>query len=178
MNQDLMVQRYVETLNKELKGLTPEERGEVIAEIESHVAEAKERGEEPAVTLQRLGPAQKLARSYRAEIVLERRDGNQVWRMLAFTALLMGASIPTLIIVTALGGLGIGLVTGGVTMAVIALFPFGYASIFEVSPEWLDRAIGLLVAGGLIAAGAVALAAVGLYLRMLAGAFRRVLRAT
>jgi uncharacterized membrane protein len=178
MNQDPVVQRYLATLDRNLKGLAPEERGEIIAEIESHLAEAARRGEDAATTIRHLGPADRLARAYRTEIILERRDGNQLWRMLAFTALLMGASIPTLIIVVTLGVMGVGLVTGGVTVAVIALFPSGYAPLAESPPELLDRAIGLVIAGALILAGAVSLGALALYMRTLAGAFRRVFRAT
>lgn len=55
------VSRYLRALRRALAPLPEADRAEIVAEIESHLAEA---GGPPAAALDRLGPADALARSY------------------------------------------------------------------------------------------------------------------
>lgn len=66
---------YLETFRLGLAGLRADERDELVREIESHAAEATAAGEPLATVLEKLGPADRLARAYGAELLLERRTG-------------------------------------------------------------------------------------------------------
>jgi hypothetical protein len=102
------------------------ERDDLVMEIRSHIADAIAAGSSTADVLERLGPADRLAKAYRAELVLQRGGSNWLVRVLAATGLVITTSIPSMIIIPLLAGLGLGFVAGGVAAVVVAIFPFAY----------------------------------------------------
>ena len=62
MSDDPVTRQYIENFRKGLAGLPDDERGELVSEIENHIAEAGLRGESTSEVLDRLGPADRLAR--------------------------------------------------------------------------------------------------------------------
>ena len=72
MSPDPLVRRYLDQLTAALDdlGVGVDEQAAIRADIESHVAESLERGGRLAEVLERLGPAGRLARAFRAEALL------------------------------------------------------------------------------------------------------------
>ena len=76
--RDPLTERYLSRFRDGLKGARAEERDEFVREIESHIAEAVASGEQAGAVLYRLGPADRLAKAYRAELTLKSRTGNWI----------------------------------------------------------------------------------------------------
>jgi uncharacterized membrane protein len=107
---------YLAELRRRLRWLDAAERDEVVAEIQSHIAEAQARGESLPTILDRLGAPERLARSYNAGALIEDgRDGFALLsrRWLAASALMLTTSIVSVILVPMLVVLAIGLSLGG-----------------------------------------------------------------
>jgi hypothetical protein len=109
-------------------------------------------------------------------LVLQREGSNWLVRILAATALVLGTSIPSMIIIPLLAALGVGFVAAGAAAVGIALFPFAHPS-FYAAPETIDRVLGAFTGAGLAVAGVLALWGLYWYVRLLVAAFRRVLMA-
>jgi uncharacterized membrane protein len=178
MSTDPLARRYIENFSSALGKLPEDERRELITEIESHIAEAAADGQPVSDVLAKLGPADRLAMAYRAELLTTgRRSGWRPWliRSVALGALLLGMSIPSMIIIPLLAGLGAGFVAGGVAMFAWSLCPFDTHTLYSL-PGGLDRLARGATGIGFIAAGTLALAALWGYVRLLAAAVRRVAR--
>jgi uncharacterized membrane protein len=176
MHDDPLATRYLANLRHALDRVPQDERSEVVREIESHIAEARARGASTADVLEHLGPADKLARAYRAELLLTSGRANWFARLFGLAGLLLTASIPSMIIIPLLGGLGLGFVAGGVAAIVASVLPFADISI-QGLPEGPARLVAALIGAGLSALGMGALYGLWLYVRLLVTAFRRVMRA-
>ena len=171
-----LVDRYLARFREGLKSAPPEERQEFVSEIDSHIAEAIARGEHVTDVLDRLGPPERLAKAYRAELMLSSREKNLPLRIAAVIGLVLTASIPSMIIIPLLFALGLGFVGGGVTAIVIAAIPAVDTDFYNLSNQVLDRALGALTGLGLVAAGLLALWALYLYVLLLVRAMRGALR--
>jgi uncharacterized membrane protein len=176
MNVDPLAQRYIENFRAGLRHVPDAERNELVAEIESHIAEASAEGEPTSDVLARLGPADRLARAYRAELLLT-EESRRTWliRMFAVSALLLTASIPSLVIIPLLGGLGIGFVAGGVALTAWSLCPFDAHTLYSL-PGALDRLARAGTGIGFLAAGGLALLTLYWYVRIVGSTVRRVAR--
>ena len=169
---DPLAKRYLESFRRGLSGLPPEEQRELLSEIEDHIAEAGARGEPASEVLERLGPADRLARAYRAELMIQ--DGGRSWpvRVFGVSLLLIGASIPSLILIPLLGGLGLGFTFGGIALFAWSICPFDAHRLYSL-PGVLDRLARAGTGAAFLAGGMLALAALYGYVRLLASAMRR-----
>jgi len=174
MTQDRnpLVERYLARFRDGLKGARSDEREEFVREIESHIAEGVARGEQAGAVLYRLGPAERLAKAYRAELTLRSRGGIWVWRFLAVLGLVVTASIPSMIIVPLLLAMGLGFLAGGVAAIVWASIPALDASFYGISNDALGRFLGALTGLGLFVSGALLLWVLYLYVLLLIRAMR------
>jgi uncharacterized membrane protein len=171
--RDPVTERYLARFRDGLRGASAAERAEFAREIESHIAEAAAGGDQVTAVLERLGPADRLARAYRAELTLKSRTGNLVWRFFAVLGLLVTASIPTMIVIPLLLGLGIGFLVGGAAAIGVAVFPF--AELYDMPgavPAGADRLLVGLTGAGLLVAGVLALWVLYLYVLLLIKAMR------
>lgn len=171
-----LVDRYLATFRTGLKGAPQPERDEFVREIQSHIAEAQAAGEPVGAILYRLGPADRLAKAYRAELTLSSGGGNIIWRFFAVLGVLVTASIPSMIIIPLLLGLGLGGLVGGIVAIVFAAVPGLEADFYNISDEVLNRTLGALTGLGLVVAGLAALWALYLYCLLLIKALRGALR--
>lgn len=174
--RDPLVERYLARFRDGLKGAKSEDRDEYAREIESHIAEAVASGEQSAAVLERLGPAERLAKAYRLELTLSSRGRNVIWRVFAVLGLLVTASIPSMIIIPLLFGLGVGFVIGGGAAIAVAVLPFVDADFYNVSNDAVNRTLGGLTGAGLLLSGLIALWALYLYVLLLVRAMRGALR--
>ncbi|HEX5215616.1 MAG TPA: DUF1700 domain-containing protein, partial [Vicinamibacterales bacterium] len=161
-----------------LAGMAPTDRAEVVQEIRNHIAEAVAAGKPIDVVLTTLGPADALARGYAVELLLHpksaRKSSGRVQRVFTVVGLVALMSIPTLVIVTTLGSIGVSFVISGFIMFVIGIA----ASIGEL-PYWVRMDVPPIfaIAGGplLAALGIMALVGLVAYVKFLVRAMRRVL---
>jgi uncharacterized membrane protein len=177
MGVDPLAERYVEHFASALRKVPAPEREELVMEIRTHISDAIDAGAPTADVLDRLGPPDRLAKAYRAEIELQREGSNWLVRLLAATGLVITTSIPTMIIIPFLAVLGIGFVAAGALAVGMALFPFAEPSFSIASsvPAAVERLLGALIGIGLAIGGALALWALYWYVRLLVAAFRRVM---
>jgi len=166
---------YLARLRDGLKSAPALEREECVREIESHIAEAVASGERLEDVLEKLGPPEKLARAYSLELTLHSRRGNPLLRWAAVLGVVVTASIPSMILVPLLLGLGVGLAGGGATVIGIAANPFAYTPFFDL-PEATDRFLGALIGAGLFLSGILCLALLYLYTLLVIRAIRGSLR--
>ena len=173
---DPVAQRYLERFRKGLSGLPSDEQRELLSEIEDHLTEAANRGEATSDVLERLGPADRLARAYRAELLFQ--GGGRRWaaRLIGLSLLLFGVSIPSLIIIPLLAGLGIGFTFGGVALFAWAICPFGSHTMYAL-PTGLDRLARAGTGVAFVAGGTLALATLYGYVRLVGSAIGRMARA-
>jgi uncharacterized membrane protein len=168
-----LVERYLATFRDGLKGAPQPERDECVREIESHIAEAQSAGEPVGAILYRLGPADRLAKAYRAELTLSSGNGHIVWRLFAVLGVLITASIPSMIIIPLLLGLGIGFSIGGVAAIVFAAVPALDGTFYDgISNAAVNRMLGALTGLGMLAGGLIALWGLYLYCLLLIKALR------
>jgi|CXWL01.1.fsa_nt_gi uncharacterized membrane protein len=171
-----LVDRYLARFRDGLKGARAEEREEFVGEIESHIAEAVAAGDQVGAVLYRLGPADRLAKAYRAELTLKSRSGNLLWRLFAVLGLLVTASIPSMVIIPLLLLLGLAGIAGGVAAIVYASVPALQADFYTITNDNLNRTFGALTGAGLIVGGLTCLAVLYLYVLLLIRAMRTALK--
>ena len=173
-----LVERYLAKLDAGLRDLPAAERAEVVSEIRNHIAEATAAGKPIDAVLSALGPAEDLARGYAIELLLNRpaasRDTSRTRRFLALVGLVVIGSIPTLVVVTVLGGVGIAFVAAG-----IIVFLAGVIATFGWLPDYvtMDVApwVAVLIGPMLAIAGGASLALLVWYVRFTARLVRRVI---
>jgi len=178
MSQHPLAERYLTQFERELAGMAPADRAEVVQEIRNHIAEAVAAGKPIDAVLTALGPADALARGYAVELLLHpktvKKGSGRVQRAFAVVVLVALMSIPTLVFVVTLGSIGVSFVVSGFVMFVIGIA----ASIGEL-PYWVNMDVPPIfaIAGGPFLAAVGVLALVGMvgYVKFLVKATRRVL---
>ncbi len=168
-----VIERYLTHLEQAIVALDPDDRREILQEIRNHIAEAMAGGKRLDVILGSLGPADALGRAYAIELLLDpqssRASALQRWVTLA--GLLVVFSIPTLILVSTLGSIGISFVAAGVMSFVIGIVEVaGVLPSLHVS----DLPLGVPILAGpvLLVTGMMSLAALRLYVRFVRRAVR------
>jgi uncharacterized membrane protein len=172
-----VVERYLDELARHLGPLGPADRGEVVRDIESHIAEAVAAGSTLDSALESLGPAQILGRAYAIELLVNPRRASPRTagpsRYLKVVGLLALVSLPTLVIVVSLGAIGVAFCASG--LAVIAV---GIIAAFGVLPPGLrldvPPIVAIMLGPVLVATGVLALAGLRFYVRFLTRAVRAV----
>ena len=162
-----VVERYLSHLEQAISGLDSEDRREVLQEIRNHIAEAMAAGKRLDAILESLGPADALGRSYAIELLLHPQSNhrqNVVQRWFTVVGLLAVLSIPTLIVVSTLGSVGVTFMAAGVASCVI-----GIVELAGVLP-WLhlsDLPPGVPILAGLVlfVVGATSLTGLRSYVR-------------
>lgn len=178
-NRNPLTGRYLQQLGKALDRAHTrvDERNAILGEIESHLAEAVSSGGSLPDTLERLGPADDLARAYSVELALNprpRKSDSAQGRILA-TLTRGAATLAALLLVVVMGALGFGFVIGGM-LAVLAglVAPFFPAEWIDPTlrfglPQLVVVAIGAILFG----VGIVSIRIVHLNARYLFGALRK-----
>lgn len=171
------VERYMAHLEQAISGLDPEDRREVLQEIRNHIAEAMAAGKRLDAVLESLGAADALGRAYAIELLLHpqsNRRQNVVQRWFTIVGLLVVLSIPTLIVVSTLGSIGLSFVAAGV-----ASFVIGVVELAGVLPALhlsdLPPGVPILAGPVLLAVGVMSLAALRFYVRFATRAVRAAL---
>lgn len=173
LEKNALVERYLASFRDGLKGAPQAERDEFVREIESHIAEAQAAGEPIGAILYRLGPADRLAKAYRAELTLNSGNSNFIWRFFAVLGVLITVSIPSMIIIPLLLGLGIGFSVGGVAAIVFASVPALDGTFYDgLSNVIVNRMLGALTGLAMLVGGLVSLWALYLYCLLLIKALR------
>jgi len=137
--------RYLARLRDALHALEPNDRQDIVREIDHHLTDALAAGRPLDDVLRALGPADALARAYAVELALNpSRSMGRIDRALTVIGLLTVASLPSFIIVVVLGSVGVALTAAGA-----GVFVGGIAAIVRpdlvpdltVSP-WLCLVLG------------------------------------
>lgn len=174
-----LIERYLTKLSDGLRDLPASERAEVVSEIRNHIAESLANGKPIDAVLSSLGSAEDLARGYAVELLLNRpqapdAEQSRFRRFLALAGLVAIGSIPTLVVVTVLGAVGVAFFAAGG-----AVFVAGLVAAFGALPEYVTLDVPPWVAvfaGPLLAAvGVLSLAALVWYVKLTARLVRRVL---
>jgi uncharacterized membrane protein len=172
-----VVERYMARLEQAISGLDAEERREVLQEIRNHIAEAMAAGKRLDVILESLGPADALGRAYAIELLLHlpgTRRQSIVPRWLTIVALLLVLGIPTLVVVSTLGSIGLSFAAAGT-----ASFVIGLAEVAGVLPSLhlSDLPLGVPILAGplLFVVGVMSLLALRFYVRSVTRAVKAAL---
>jgi uncharacterized membrane protein len=131
-----VVERYLTHLEGAIGELDPADRREVLQEIRNHIAEAAAAGKPIDAILGALGPADALGRAYAIELLLhppKTRRAPASDRWLRILGLVVALSIPTLVVVTVLGSVGITFVASG-----LLVFVVGLLEMFRVQLPWVQ----------------------------------------
>jgi uncharacterized membrane protein len=178
-----LVDRYLTHLREGLAAMPTADREEVERDIRSHIAEAMAAGTPLDTVLTHLGPADALARAYTVELLLDgsrSKAAGLSWfqRLLALAGLLVLTSIPTIVVVSVLGSIGISFTLSGVAVLGAGLAAaagltqvFGYDLVLGIHAVWA------VVLGPLMTVtGFACLVGLYYYLRWLAQTLIRVQR--
>ncbi len=177
-----LVERYLARLRDGLSGISVQDRDEVVSDIRSHFAEAVAAGSPLDAVLASLGPADKLARAYAVELLLNPAAGGRprtpvFQRYFALASLLAVTSIPTLVVVTALGAVAVAFVSSGAVVFLAGVLNSAGVAL-PLSGVSEHPALTLAIGPLLLAVGAASTWALFRYLRWLARAVLRRLPAT
>jgi uncharacterized membrane protein len=154
------------------------ERQDIVAEIRNHIAEARAAGKPLDAIVEALGPADVLARAYAVELLLnrpEKRPVRAVGRFLKIAGVIAATSIATLIVVAALGSVGIGLSVSGLAMFVIGVLEASDVHLPGVEMKGISPMWAIALGPVLLVVGLGALIALRMYVRFVARTVRRVL---
>lgn len=173
-----IVERYMARLAAAVRDLNCPEPQEIVAEIRSHIAEAQSAGKPLDAVLQALGPADVLARAYAVELLLHPRDARPtraLGRFLRVAGVVAASSIATLIVVAALGSVGIGFSVSGVTMFVVGVLEMSDVHLPGVQMSGLPPELPIVLGPLLLLLGIAALIILRMYVRFMVRTLRRVL---
>jgi uncharacterized membrane protein len=172
-----LVHRYLTAFEEALAATAPDDRADIVAEIRQHIADAQAAGRTLDDILNALGPVDALARAYALELAISPRSAPREPRSdrwLKILGLMAIASLPSFIVLTVLGTIGIAFTLSGLAVVIA-----GIADATGALPGWIQNdigpaaaivtGVGLTVAGLLSGWGAVA------YTRFLTRLVRRVL---
>ena len=163
-----LVERYLSHLREGLASMPGGDREEVERDIRSHIAEEMAAGTPLDTVLTHLGPADALARAYAVELLLDgsrSKAAGLSWfqRLLALAGLLVLTSIPTIVVVSVLGSIGLSFTLSGFAVLIAGIADavgftrlFGYDLVMGIHPVWA------VVLGPLMTVGGIA-CLVGLY---------------
>lgn len=178
-----LVDRYLSRLREGLAAMPAADREEVERDIRSHIAEAVAAGTPLDTVLTHLGPADTLARAYTVELLIDgaraRAAGlSGFQRLLALAGLLALTSIPTIVVVSVLGSIGVSFVFSGVAIVAAGIADaagltrvFGLNLVLGIHPVWA------VVLGPLMSVvGVACLVGLYYYLRWLAQTLIRIQR--
>lgn len=135
-----LVQRYLAEFRAGLTRLGEQERRELCLEIESHIHEALGAGESLAVVLERLGPADRLARAYAAELLLQGHPQGSVGirGFLSAASILAGTSLTSLAVVPLLATVAFGFGLCGPLVVLGGALSFAFPALINIPPGfWL-----------------------------------------
>ncbi len=169
-------ERYLVALRQALTSMPEADRLDVLDEIRAHLQDAMAAGKPLDETLTRLGPAESLAKAYLVESYLNPKPSGAGWisRTFGLFGLLVFGSLPTLLITSLLGPLGITFL-----VAAPIVFTSGICGFFDVSltpvvqsnlQPWQEALLGPVM--GLV--GAACLWSLYRYLRWILKLLRQV----
>jgi uncharacterized membrane protein len=172
-----VVDRYLTRLNENLSSLPASDREEILHDIRSHLAEATAAGRSLESALETLGPADVLARAYSVELMLNPRRpmSSRAAYRLKVAGLIAAGSVPALVVVVLLGGVGGTMVLAGI----IAAFA-GVVDAFGELPPWIQTsgmapAALLSIGGALMFVGLMGILTLRRFVRFVAGTWRATL---
>lgn len=172
-----LIDRYLTRLNENLLTLPAADREEILHDIRSHLAEASAGGRSLDSALQALGPAEALGRAYTVELMLNPRrplSPRTVYR-LKVAGLIAAGSLPTLVVLILLGGVGGTLVLSGLVATVIAL-----VDTFGELPSWVQTsgmapATVFLIGVAMMAVGLLGMVTLRRFVRFVGATWRATL---
>ena len=172
-----VVDRYLTRLNENLSTLSASDRQEILHDIRSHLAEATARGRSLESTLETLGPADALARAYSVELMLNPRRpmSSRAAYRLKVAGLIAAGSLPTLVVVILLGGVGGTLMLAGIMAAVV-----GVVDAVGELPPWVQTsgmspATVLSIGGAMMLVGLMGILMLRRFMRFVAATWRATL---
>lgn len=178
--QNPVVTRYLDQFRQGLHHLPAAERDDVVQEMASHIAEACAQGQPVAEVLDKLGPADRLARAYAADHLLNRPDGGGPSGWLALLGLLVGTSLPTLILFPLLGGMFLAFTVSGGMSILAGIFTLAFPQFISLPwpvPLPLPQLAVMFIGAVLLGAGHLAFLGLRAYVRFLVAAYRKVSQA-
>ncbi|HYF76286.1 MAG TPA: DUF1700 domain-containing protein [Symbiobacteriaceae bacterium] len=181
------VEQFLAEFRAGLLHVPPDEQDEMVREIESHIAEAASRGEPVAKVLQKLGPAETLARAYRAEVLISGPNNGGGGHIsprsfLRAAVIVASTSLINLMVVGFLGVLGIASSLWGLAVLGLALASVVNPALAErtSNASFIPMDAGLpayLVFGAILAVvGALSFTAMRFYLRYVANHLTRMIK--
>ena len=173
-----IVDRYLTRLETAVIELNCPQPREIVDEIRNHIAEAHAAGRPLDAVLGALGPADELARAYAVELLLhppDRRPTRAVGRFLSVAGVIAASSVATLIVVSALGAVGIGFSLSGLTVFVIGVLEATGVHLPGVEMNGIPPALPIVLGPVLLVLGIAALVGLRVYVRFIARTLRRVL---
>ena len=180
--QNPVVKRYLEQFSANLIRVSDKERNELMLEIENHIAEATASGQSVAEVLEKLGPADRLARAYSADVAAGAQATAQPMQPQRGSGSVAGvialATLPTIIIVPTLGGIGIGFTIGGVAAVLAGIAALFMPWIYNLSflpffvPYGVPQAAAIIVGVVLFLMGVGAFILLRWYFKFLSEAMR------
>ena len=172
-----VVDRYLARLNENLSTLSASDRQEILHDIRSHLAEATAGGRSLENILETLGPAESLASAYSVELMLNPRRpmSSRAAYRLKVAGLIAAGSLPALVVVILLGGVGGTLVLAGLVAAAA-----GVADAFGDLPWWVQTsgmapATVVALGGVLMLVGLTGIFTLRRFLRFVAATWRATL---
>lgn len=168
-----VVKHYLDQFRASLQGIPEAERADIVREIESHIAEAVDGGRSLADVLERLGPADRLARAYTADAILS--GPGRPWRKLLTAAgVLTASSLASLFVIPFLGLIGFVMPIAGVmafvfNLVMVIIHPGTQLPLTELGnlPSAVETPLGLLLNLVMAALGLGALALLRKYIRFM-----------
>ena len=159
-----VARRYLDELERGLGAVQPDERRDIVREIDDHIADAVAAGRPMEEVLRVLGPAQALARAYSVETLLNPRDKTPAAdRWLRLLGLLAVASLPSFILIAVLGSLGLSFTVAGAAIFVAGVLAMaGVTGIMDAPPF-----VGVVGGPPLAFVGLACLTALYYYVRFL-----------
>jgi uncharacterized membrane protein len=167
--------QYLEQLRVHLRGIAPAERDEIVREIASHLAEARADGRDETEVLGRLGPPERLARSYQTDAILNGRGtGPSLFSVFRAALPMLSTSLASILIVPLLVATGVGLTVAGAATIAAGILSFVMPGLVRVDPSTpLGQVLALGVGLIAVAVGLLSIRGLRWYLRLTARVLRR-----
>jgi uncharacterized membrane protein len=146
-------EQYLEQFRLHLRRIPAPEREEIAREITSHFAEARAQGRQVTEVIDRLGPPQRLARSYQTETILDRRGTARSFVSVFIAAVpAVSTSVASILIVPLLIASAVGLTLGGAATIMAGILSFVAPGLVRVDPatpfgQVMALVVGLITVG-------------------------------
>jgi uncharacterized membrane protein len=154
---------------------------EVANEIRNHIAEARAAGRPLDAVLESLGPADMLARTYAAELLLNRSSSGRfqsVGSFLRVTSLVAVVSLVSLAVVGVLGSMGVGFIASGLTIITIGALEQAGIHLSGVQMAGVSPLVAMALGVAVLVVGGGAWIGLRLYVRLVIRSANRYRRAT